>query len=220
MELVKIYQGRLVNARELWQFLEIKTPFNNWAARSIVKHFKEDEDFYAKMHKSTGGRPSKEYYVTLNTAKQLAMMAKTPKGEEARMYFIKCEETLKALATKNIKRMEAFGKLESTKERLLNNVKKIGGTESDYIEIDYNGCHIFFNGEPLPDEELPLILIKGRDFATELTNEQFQEDEIDLDKVDELNTLHHKKVREMLIENIRKTPESFKPEDDIKKLRE
>ena len=220
MELVKIYKNKLVDARELWEFLEIKSPFNNWATRTIVKHFTKDKDFYAKMHKSTGGRPSKEYYVTINTAKQLAMMAKTAKGEDARNYFIKCEETLKNLAERNIKRVEAFLKLESTKERLLKNIEGIGGTEADYIEIDYKGCQIFFNGEPLPDEELPLILIKGRDFATELTNEQFHDTEIDLDKVDELNSLHHKKVRQMLIENIRKTPESFNPEDDIKKLRE
>ena len=146
MELVKIYQGNVIDARELWQFLEIKTPFNDWVRRSILKHFKEDVDFYANLRKSTGGRPSKEYFLTIDTAKKLAMMAKTPKGDQARDYFIQCEKTLLALASN--KRLEAFLKLETTKEKLLQNIENIGGiyelSKYNYVCFCFVTCQQLF----------------------------------------------------------------------------
>ncbi|WP_020533311.1 antA/AntB antirepressor family protein [Flexithrix dorotheae] len=218
MELIRIYKGKLVSAKDLYEFLEIKTEYSHWIKRTLISRFNEGEDFTSFLTKSTGGRPSKEYLLKLDTAKKLAMMAKTEKGDQARAYFIECEKTLEALV--NNKRLEVFMKLEATKGRLLQNIQNIGGTEADYIQIDYKGCKVFFNSEPLPDEELPLILLKGRDFATEMTNEQFKDEDLGLEDVERLNTRHHQKVREMLIENVRKAPESFKPEENIKKLKE
>ncbi|TDA65565.1 hypothetical protein E0765_04885 [Sulfuricurvum sp. IAE1] len=46
------------------------------------------------MSESTGGRPSKEYIISIEMAKHLAMMEKTGKGFEVRQYFIRCEEEL------------------------------------------------------------------------------------------------------------------------------
>jgi len=216
MELVKIYQGNVIDARELWQFLEIKTPFNDWVRRSILKHFKEDVDFYANLRKSTGGRPSKEYFLTIDTAKKLAMMAKTPKGDQARDYFIQCEKTLLALASN--KRLEAFLKLETTKEKLLQNIENIGGTEADYIQIDEEGRKVFFNGQLIPDEELPILFLKGRDFATEMTNEGFKKGLEEVSSIEELNKRNHLDVRSIMELNTGILPEQLKREEDIRKL--
>nr|MBU2717609.1 hypothetical protein [Acidithiobacillus ferridurans] len=38
-----------------------------------------------------GGRPSKEYHLTIEAAKHISMAEHTPKGQEARQYFIECE---------------------------------------------------------------------------------------------------------------------------------
>jgi len=44
--------------------------------------------------KRRGGQNAKEYWLTLDMAKELAMLARTAKGREARRYFIDCERQL------------------------------------------------------------------------------------------------------------------------------
>ncbi len=82
-----------VNAREIHEHLEVKTRFNDWINRAIQKYdFKENVD-YSKMSKSpNGGRPEQDYIVTLDMAKELAMLENNPKGRETRKYFIAVEK--------------------------------------------------------------------------------------------------------------------------------
>lgn len=85
-----------VNARDLHAFLEVKTAFKDWIARRIEDFdFKEDSDFCSFLSESSGGRPSKEYVLTLNMAKELSMVERNEKGKQARQYFIQCEKQLK-----------------------------------------------------------------------------------------------------------------------------
>ncbi|ATO57153.1 antA/AntB antirepressor family protein [Bartonella sp. 1-1C] len=92
-----------VNARELHAFLEVKTSFKDWIIRRIKEcKFKEGYNFCSFLSESSGGRPSKEYYLTLDMAKHLSMIERNDKGHEARQYFIKCEKLLKKVATPQI----------------------------------------------------------------------------------------------------------------------
>lgn len=86
-----------VNARDLHAFLEVKTAFKDWIARRIEDFdFKEASDFCSFLSKTPeGGRPSKEYLLTLNMAKELSMVERNEKGKQARHYFIQCEKQLK-----------------------------------------------------------------------------------------------------------------------------
>jgi len=94
-ELIKITDDG-VNARELYEHLEIKHLFRNWITNAIRDYgFIEHDDFSYFFNESTGGRPKKEYAISINMAKELAMVSKTKKGREARAYFIKCEEISK-----------------------------------------------------------------------------------------------------------------------------
>lgn len=81
----------LVSARELHKQLEVKTSFSHWISRNL-DGFIDGEDFRSFLTESTGGRPNKEYNLTVDTAKQLCMMARCEKGKEIRKYFIQLEK--------------------------------------------------------------------------------------------------------------------------------
>lgn len=82
-----------VDGRALHIFLEVETRFNDWIDRRIEEYgFEENRDFYSFLSKTPkGGRPTKEYTLALDMAKELAMVERTPKGKQARQYFIECE---------------------------------------------------------------------------------------------------------------------------------
>lgn len=89
------------NARELHSFLEAETRFNDWIARRIEEYgFAEGKDFCSFLSKTPeGGRPAKEYAITIDMAKELAMVERNEKGKQARQYFIECERRAKAAPT-------------------------------------------------------------------------------------------------------------------------
>ncbi len=87
---------QMVSARDLHGFLESKQDFSNWIRGRIEKYgFIEGEDFSIILSKSTGGRPTIEYALTIDVAKELAMVEGNENGRQARRYFIKCEKQLK-----------------------------------------------------------------------------------------------------------------------------
>lgn len=53
-----------------------------------------------KNPKNKGGRPTKEYFLTLDMAKELSMVERNEKGKQARKYFIECEKRLKGSMTR------------------------------------------------------------------------------------------------------------------------
>ena len=102
-ELVKTFIGEmngvpttLVDARELHAFLENGERFASWIKTRVEKwNFKENEEFkvFRKIPKnSKGGRPSVDFHVTLEMAKELSMVENNIKGKEARLYFIEMEK--------------------------------------------------------------------------------------------------------------------------------
>ncbi len=88
---------QLQDARELHQFIEIQQKFADWIKGRIEKYgFIEKEDFFIILGKSSGGRPTTEYGLTIDTAKELCMVENNEKGRIARRYFIECERKAKA----------------------------------------------------------------------------------------------------------------------------
>lgn len=101
-EIIKIEEkdGRkAVNARELHQFLENKRQFADWIKQRVEQYgFIENKDFevfHKFVNNSNGGRPTVEYALSIEMAKELSMVENNEKGRIARRYFIACEEKLK-----------------------------------------------------------------------------------------------------------------------------
>lgn len=90
---------QLVSARELHNKLEVKTRFSLWTKQNF-KHFREGLDFEGVVT-TTPFNPNypdgkqqeiKDYALTIEMAKHLAMMSGTEKGYQVRDYFIKVEQ--------------------------------------------------------------------------------------------------------------------------------
>ncbi|WP_339053274.1 antA/AntB antirepressor family protein [Arsenophonus endosymbiont of Crataerina pallida] len=86
-----------VNARDLHAFLESKQEFANWIKDRIQQYgFIEHQDFLINLSKTpNGGRPAKEYHISLDMAKELSMVERNEKEKQARQYFIECERQAK-----------------------------------------------------------------------------------------------------------------------------
>lgn len=82
-----------VSARELHEKLNIGTRFNDWFPRMTEYGFVEETDFYSKMSKTeNGGRPSTDYEISVDMAKQICMIQRTPEGKVVRQYLIDLEK--------------------------------------------------------------------------------------------------------------------------------
>ena len=92
----------LCDARKLHEFLQVETRFNDWINRRIEEYgFVENQDFVfgysnlSNQNKRGGNRKAvTEYHITLDMAKELAMVERNEQGKAARRYFIECEKKL------------------------------------------------------------------------------------------------------------------------------
>lgn len=94
---------QLVSARELHEFLEIKTDFRKWFPRMCEYGFVENADFTRAFQKcpTLGGiQTVADYAITIDMAKEISMIQRTEKGKQARLYFIECEKKLKEVDVK------------------------------------------------------------------------------------------------------------------------
>ena len=107
----------VVNARDLHAALGSQKKFADWIKAQIercglieglewapaevvpqkVNNPEEPGEFFPqKGENQSGGRPAKEYILTIDAAKQVAMASNTPRGRDVRLYFIECERQLSA----------------------------------------------------------------------------------------------------------------------------
>ena len=106
MELIRIDNDGKITARELYEFLELNVSnFSKWCKVNIIENqFAEvNKDFVRLVlndETPTGGKIERiDYKLTIDFAKKLCMVSKTPKGEQARNYFIEVEKQFKKTDT-------------------------------------------------------------------------------------------------------------------------
>lgn len=83
------------DGRELHSFLGVGKVFGAWVKDRISKYaFVEGKDFSVNSNfgkNPDGGRPTKEYRLSLDMAKAIAMVENNEKGRQVRRYFLDCE---------------------------------------------------------------------------------------------------------------------------------
>jgi anti-repressor protein len=86
-----------VDGRSLHEFLQIDSNYTTWFERMTEYGFCKGVDFFPKMERTTTpyGRPEINHELTIDMAKELCMIQRTPRGKQARQYFIECEKKLK-----------------------------------------------------------------------------------------------------------------------------
>ncbi|EAH7294917.1 phage antirepressor Ant [Campylobacter coli] len=135
---IQIYNDKTIgaeinsaNAREIFQFLNSEQEYSNWIKNRISHYnFIENQDYIIEIV-YTKGRPRKEYYVTLDMAKELCMVENNEKGRQARRYFIECEKRLKNLEQEKMQKLafhQSLGyksQLKQQKEKYENEIKAL-----------------------------------------------------------------------------------------------
>ena len=176
-----------VNARDLWKFLESKQDFSTWIKRRIEKYeFIEGQDYL--LHKfveqlPSGAKHCIEDLISLDMAKELAMVENNERGRQARQYFIEVEkryrqtgnlvETIRAALTPIIRENEQYrARLELARNFLPNgnpgDLNRAGLPKNKFRR----GCYVARNGRDisllmenptLPGlfEEIPVNLMNG-----------------------------------------------------------
>jgi anti-repressor protein len=110
-ELVKINFGKnhfsesTVQARDVHNVLGVRKYFNDWFNYHVKNMgLVEEKDFYTKLCKNTGmrGRPSKDYTISVDTAKHLCMASNTKMSHTIRNHFIEVEKQYYAEKTQEM----------------------------------------------------------------------------------------------------------------------
>lgn len=165
-ELIKISTtesgSQVVSARELHKFLEVKTQFKDWIKRRIDEYeFIENQDFEVSLifeQNSKGGRPSKEYTLSIDMAKELSMIERSDKGKLARQYFIECERKLKEVIQKPMTTLEliaAQAQAMVEMEKRMNAMDdKINFIYDQYQNSQKQLALLPLSEEPMPEQSL------------------------------------------------------------------
>lgn len=107
---IATFDVQLCDARVLHRFLKVGRRFATWIAERIQEYgFVENQDFVPTSQKREigysqngdkpkGGRPTIDFHLTLDMAKELAMVERNDQGKIARQYFIECERRLHKIA--------------------------------------------------------------------------------------------------------------------------
>ncbi|EAD9126964.1 phage antirepressor Ant [Listeria monocytogenes] len=99
-ELVVTHQNEsgdiIVSARELHEFLDVKTKYKDWFPRMVEYGFVEGVDFL-EIESEVGAQKrartytQKDHHIKLPMAKEISMLQRTEKGKQARRYFLAVE---------------------------------------------------------------------------------------------------------------------------------
>jgi anti-repressor protein len=143
-QLIKISENngnKAVSARELHEFLikdakggQIGEDFSHWIERKLEYDYEYGIDYTTIEYDYLGNEINSEsenqdvrvhkrdYILTMDTAKEMAMTQNNDKGKQARRYFIAIEKKAtqsKALATKQERQLQHYALIDAIKQNLV-----------------------------------------------------------------------------------------------------
>lgn len=107
--LLEMDENNMVSAKKLYEFLGLAPQnYARWCKENITENLIaiKDDDYiiiensmvdsflHNEENPSVGGRPSQDYLLTIDFAKELCMTCRNEKGRQARSYFKKVEKAL------------------------------------------------------------------------------------------------------------------------------
>jgi len=153
---------RFVNARELHRRLEVGKFFANWIKDRIKKYdFVKNIDYFITVanfgngvekrtdgiiiDKKTGKVVPKDYILTIDMAKEIAMLENNEIGKRVRKYFIRTEENFKQvmrIALENPKFINQLSKdFQETREETKDYRKDFTDSIKKYVSAKYYGTY-------------------------------------------------------------------------------
>jgi len=144
-ELIKVAtnaQGsQVVSARDLHNFLGVTERFSNWCQRMFSYGFVENEDYLGcKVFNTLANQELQDFALTLDTAKEIAMLQRSEKGKQARQYFIECEKQIRHVTAPQTSLPQTYAealralaeKIESEEQLKAENQKM--SAKSEYVD--------------------------------------------------------------------------------------
>lgn len=106
-ELLQLFDyngGKAMYARQLHSALGVQSIFTNWCNRMFEYGFYEGIDYFEVFSQNginpKGGRRSTDFILTLDCAKEIAMLQRSEAGKRIRKYLIDVETQYRELMTK------------------------------------------------------------------------------------------------------------------------
>ncbi|MBK4716392.1 MULTISPECIES: antA/AntB antirepressor family protein [Tenebrionibacter/Tenebrionicola group] len=108
------HQTSVVSARALHTALDVGRDFTNWIKGRISRYQFTNGDDYCTVENLTSPvlastksrqRVAHDYLLTLDTAKEIAMVERNERGRAIRRYFIHCEEELQRLSPQTVREL-------------------------------------------------------------------------------------------------------------------
>ena len=94
-------EGFCVDMRKLHKQLKVKTKFKDWSRRKLLPFVEGEDQRPILSIGSNGGKPRRDHMLTVDCAKQIAMMEGTEIGTSVRKYFLLCEKLVIRMAKRN-----------------------------------------------------------------------------------------------------------------------
>ena len=140
---LQIDENGMTSLKNLYEFLELEQKnYARWCKRNILDNpFATENIDYIVVRQSEerfNPKPTCEYLLTSDFAKQLSMTVKNERGQEARRYFIACEQGLKIAATKlqsNINMTEMMESLKSMAQAITTLTNNMITMQQDIQEL-------------------------------------------------------------------------------------
>ena len=139
LSLIKITENEkgepTVNCRELYKFLEVTDRYSRWFDRMCEYGFVENRDFTSvkdyTVVNNGANKSIQNHILSLNMAKEIAMLQRNEKGKQIRQYFIEVEKRYNdpmyqmARSLKYANNIIEQNRVEITKLKLENTEQKV-----------------------------------------------------------------------------------------------